>query len=89
MDEGLHLSKVQIKCLQTFSAMTRLHDACQKLVVSPSQEAIDEIAELATTYQSANEEFQGALMDFLKNVAEPSEEMQITSSQTDIGYKIN
>jgi len=89
MDEGLHLSKVQTKCLQAFSAMTKLHDACQKLVISPSQEAVDEIAGLATVYQSATEEFQGALMDFLKNIAEPSEEIQITSSQTDIGYKIN
>jgi hypothetical protein len=33
--------------------------------------------------------YQGALMDFLKNIAEPSEEIQITSSQTDVGYKIN
>lgn len=89
MDEALHLSKVQGKCLQTFSTMTKLCDACQKLITTPSQEAINEIAELATIYQSSTEEFQGALMDFLKNIAEPSEEIQITSSQTDIGYKIN
>lgn len=89
MEEGLYLSKVQTKCLQVFSAMIKLHDACQELIVSPSQEAINEIAGLATAYQSMNEEFQSALMDFLKNIAEPSEEIQITSSQTDIGYKIN
>lgn len=89
MDDGLYLNRVQTKCLQTFSAMSKLHDVCQKLVASPSQEIIDEITKLAVVYQSSNGEFQDALMDFIKNIVEPSEEIQITSSQTDIGYEIN
>jgi hypothetical protein len=89
MDENLHLNRVQVKCLQTFFAMSKLYEACQKLVISPSQDSISEISELASAYQETSGEFQDSLMDFLQNIAEPSEEIQITASQTDVGYKIN
>lgn len=89
MNQDLYLNRVQSKFLQMISAMTGIHDACQGIASSPSQEGIDEIAKLATVFQTATEEFQASVMDFLQNVAEPSEEVKITASQTDIGYKIN
>lgn len=89
MNEKTYLDKVSNKTLDILSVSMDLHNSCKELISSPSQENIDQIASLASKYQEISEEFQNSIMDLLKSIVEPSEEIKITSSETDIGYKIN
>lgn len=89
MQENVLLYKTQIKCLETIACIAELSEVCKKITMSPSQEDIDKIAEIANKYNNISEELKFSIVDLLQMIIKNNEEIEITAYQNEIGYKIN
>jgi len=88
MNEIVQLNRFRKKCLETIYALSVIDATCEKMITEVTQDKLDSLAKLMQEYQDGNHEMQNYLMDFLKSVAEPTDEYEISSTESEEGYKL-
>ena len=89
MKDIVELNRFSKKCMDLISVLSKLHASAEEMVLNPTQEQVNKIAEIASQYHETNEEVKNCLVDFIKEVTSTEqEELNIDGKETDVGYKI-
>jgi hypothetical protein len=88
MNEIINFNKLSNKCMELVFEISKIHNNNNKLLTEIKQETIDEIAVNIESFYNIAEEMKLSIMNFLNEIINQQEEIEINTLKTDFGYKI-
>mgnify|MGYP003451548326 CR=1 FL=1 len=87
MKEIVQLNRLSSKCLDVLSAISKIHDISEALVIDPKQENVDKLTSFVNEFEEASSQIPECLMSLLKEIANEDIE-EVDGIETDLGYKL-
>jgi hypothetical protein len=88
MDNIVSLTRFRKKCLETVYLLSQIDSLCQKMIEDVNQESLQELVSHNQNLNDCNVELQNLLVDYIKEITNETEEDEISSVETENGYKL-